>query len=92
VYVGVDGDFTLYEDDGLTNGYEKGEYSEIPIYWDDAGKRLVLGERRGEFKGMLKKRKFEVVIVGPKNKVGYSFDQKPARTALYEGQSVTVGF
>jgi alpha-D-xyloside xylohydrolase len=92
VYEGADGDFTLYEDDGLTNGYEKGAYSEIPIHWDDAGKRLVLGERRGEFVGMLKKRKFEVVIVGPKKKVGYSFDAKAQRSVVYEGRSVTLGF
>jgi len=47
---------------------------------------------RGEFVGMLKKRKFEVVIVGPKKKVGYSFDAKAQRSVVYEGRSVTLGF
>jgi alpha-D-xyloside xylohydrolase len=36
VYPGPDADFTLYEDDGLTYDYEKGDYSTIPMHWDDA--------------------------------------------------------
>jgi len=36
VYTGADGAFTLYEDDGLTYGYEKGASARIPIRWNDA--------------------------------------------------------
>ena len=36
IYRGADGQFTLYEDDGESYGYEKGEYAVIPITWNDA--------------------------------------------------------
>ncbi len=48
VYAGADGAFTLYEDDGLTYGYEKGAFARIPIGWDDAAKTLTLGKREGQ--------------------------------------------
>ena len=32
IYRGADGDFTLYEDDGVTYDYEKGAYATIPIH------------------------------------------------------------
>ncbi len=56
VYAGKDGSFTLYEDDGLTYGYEKGEYSNIPMKWDDDSRTLTIGARQGSFKGMKEKR------------------------------------
>ena len=35
----------LYEDDGLTYGYEKGSFATIPFHWDDASRNLTIGER-----------------------------------------------
>jgi alpha-D-xyloside xylohydrolase len=92
VYAGADGDFTLYEDEGTTNEYEKGAFAEIPIHWDDTGKKLTIRQRKGAFKGMLEKRTFEVVLVNPKTPVGFSFDPKAPRPVAYEGLSVTLGF
>ncbi|MBY8854593.1 DUF5110 domain-containing protein, partial [Saccharothrix sp. MB29] len=34
VYTGANGQFSLYEDDGKGYGYEKGEFSRIPLSWD----------------------------------------------------------
>ena len=42
VYPGADGAFLLYDDDGLTAGYRKGDWMGIAIAWDDARRRLVL--------------------------------------------------
>ena len=53
VYAGADGAFTLYEDDGLTYGYEKGAFARIPLRWNDATKTLTIGKREGSFPGML---------------------------------------
>jgi alpha-D-xyloside xylohydrolase len=41
VYPGADGDFTLYNDDGKTYAYEKGESSITHLHWNDAEGRLT---------------------------------------------------
>jgi alpha-D-xyloside xylohydrolase len=40
VYPGADGSFTLFQDDGKTYAYEKGEGSITKLTWDDAAQRL----------------------------------------------------
>jgi len=40
VYPGADGTFTLYQDDGKTYGYEKGDSSLTRLTWDDTAHRL----------------------------------------------------
>ena len=64
VNAGADADFTLYEDDGTSYGYEKGEYSRIPIHWDDATGTLTIAERTGEFPGMSPQKNFLVLVNG----------------------------
>ena len=90
VYAGTDGAFTLYEDDGLTYGYEKGAFARIPIRWDDATATLAIGKREGSFPGMLASRTFDVVLVTKGKPVGFSFEAKPDRTVRYEGAAVSV--
>lgn len=63
VYAGKDGQFTLYEDEGVNYDYEKGVYATIPFTYNNAMKTLTIGDRRGEFPGMLKERTFNVVMV-----------------------------
>lgn len=64
VYPGADGAFTLYEDEGDNYNYEKGVYSTITFSWDDTSKVLTIGNVKGAFPGMLKDRKFHIVVVG----------------------------
>lgn len=40
VYPGADGDFTLYNDDGTTYGYESGKSEITHLHWSDASGRL----------------------------------------------------
>jgi alpha-D-xyloside xylohydrolase len=40
VYAGADGDFTLYDDDGRTYAYEKGDFKTTHLHWDDTGRTL----------------------------------------------------
>ena len=47
VYPGADGSFTLYDDDGISFGYEHGDFQEIALRWDDAGKTLTLRHTQG---------------------------------------------
>ncbi|MGA2052484.1 MAG: TIM-barrel domain-containing protein, partial [Opitutales bacterium] len=49
IYAGADGQFNLYEDDGLTFDYEKGAFTCILIHWNDASQTLTIGRREGSF-------------------------------------------
>lgn len=85
IYSGADGNFTLYEDDGLDNGYEKGAFTRIPIHWDDHARALTIGERTGSFKGMLKTRTFKIVLISPSTSV-------PEKTIRYVGRAIKLPF
>ncbi|MBR3989331.1 MAG: glycoside hydrolase family 31 protein [Bacteroidales bacterium] len=91
VYAGADARFTLYEDDGLTYGYEKGEYSTIDFFWDDTARRLFIGARKGVFPNMLGSRTFRVCVVDPEHPHGYDPDGESALSILYDGQEDSVG-
>jgi alpha-D-xyloside xylohydrolase len=90
VYAGADGAFTLYEDDGLTYGYEKGAAARIPLRWNDATKTLTIGKREGSFPGMKKERTFDVVVVSKGKPVGFTFTPKADKTVRYAGAAVEV--
>jgi alpha-glucosidase (family GH31 glycosyl hydrolase) len=42
IYPGADGQFTLYEDDGTTFRYSKGEFTKTVCEWNDAARGLTL--------------------------------------------------
>ena len=90
VYAGRDGAFALYDDDGLSYGYETGARARIPLRWDEARRTLTIGTREGMFPGMLAERTFEVVFVGPARPVGFSFVPRSDRTVHYTGAAVQV--
>jgi alpha-D-xyloside xylohydrolase len=41
IYVGADADFTLYNDDGKTYAYEKGDSQITHLHWDNAAHKLT---------------------------------------------------
>jgi len=94
VYTGANGDFSLYEDDGATYGYERGAFSRIPIRWDDASKTLTIGARAGTFTGMLATRTFRVVLVSPAKPRGLigPADGDVDATLAYDGRAVVKRF
>ncbi len=47
VYPGADGHFLLYEDDGASFDYRKGDWMGIDLTWHDGDRRLVLKLREG---------------------------------------------
>ena len=89
VCAGRDGSFTLYDDEGVNYNYEKGMKASIPLAWNNAASTLTIGDRQGEYPGMLKNRKFNVVLVDPSRQVAFD---KPAKgvTVDYSGNSVEV--
>jgi alpha-glucosidase/alpha-D-xyloside xylohydrolase len=42
VYRGADGEYTLYEDDGISQAYLQGRGTWTRMVWDDAARRLTL--------------------------------------------------
>jgi alpha-D-xyloside xylohydrolase len=89
VYTGDDAEFVLYEDENDTYNYEKGQYATITMKWNEAEKALTIGNREGDFPGMLKDRTFRVVWVNTKNGTGV----EPAAQAIvvpYSGKEVRV--
>ena len=92
IYPGADGSFTLYDDDGKTYGYQRHEYSEVPIQWNDNTRTLSFGKRVGRFPGMLEKIEFRVVLVRPGTGVGGAECQQPDKILAYRGQPQVVEF
>ena len=81
VYAGADGSFTLYEDNGVTYDYEKGNYATIPFVYDDARRTLTIGAREGDYPGMIRERQITVRLITPENPAGkdvtISYQGKP---------------
>ena len=72
IYPGTDADFVLYEDEFDNYNYEKGDYTEIPFHWNEKSKTLTIDPRKGNFKGMIDKRNFTVILPdGQKQSVNY---------------------
>jgi alpha-D-xyloside xylohydrolase len=90
VYRGADGQFTLYEDENDNYNYEKGVYATIPFRWDDAHQVLTIGDRRGEFPGMLAQRTFQIVFVKEDHGTGIEPVTSPDKVVQYSGKQITV--
>jgi alpha-D-xyloside xylohydrolase len=90
IYGGADASFTLYEDDGLSYGYEKGAFARIPLHWDDANRTLTLGKREGSFNGMLKDRTFNIVLITKTKPVAYAFEPVVEQVVRYRGAAFVM--
>ncbi len=95
IYPGADGRFTLYEDDGQTYAYERGERATVDLHWDDAGRRLRIGPRQGTFAGMLATRTLNVRLMSARaagrveeHTVGYTGAPVDLRFARQPGDPI----
>ena len=79
IFPGEDGRFTLYDDAGDGYGYEQGEYTEVPLHWEDKTSQLHIGQRVGSYPGIPHKRLLRV------HRVGGAVEE-----IEYTGQGVTV--
>jgi alpha-D-xyloside xylohydrolase len=90
VYSGANAAFSLYEDQNDTYNYEKGAYAIIPIQWDDASQTLSIGDRKGDFPGMLASREFRVVFVREGHGIGIGASPQADRIVRYSGKAVRI--
>jgi len=90
IYPGADGDFTLYEDENDNYDYEKGVHAIIPMHWDSEKSTLTIGDRKGDFPGMLKQRTFRVIFVHQDHGVGVGASDEPDKIVQYSGTKLEV--
>jgi alpha-glucosidase/alpha-D-xyloside xylohydrolase len=83
VYRGADGDYTLYEDDGISQAYLKGRGSWTRMRWEDATKQLTLepAPPRGAT-NQASERTFRVLVL----------PEGATREVTYSGRRVSVKF
>ena len=80
VYPGRDGVFSLYEDDGRTFEYRRGQYMRIDMQWKDRARVLSLRLAQGSRMLPPERRALEVRLAG----------QQSTRTAVFEGRPLEV--
>jgi alpha-D-xyloside xylohydrolase len=90
VYTGANGSFEIYEDDGRSTNYEKGEWSRIRVSYDDATGTVTIGDRVGSFTGMANERNISVRFISGANKNAANFDAGIQETITYAGKAVAV--
>jgi alpha-glucosidase (family GH31 glycosyl hydrolase) len=82
VYPGANGDVSLYEDDGISFNYQKGDYARLEAAWDDSGRRLSLRCAKGPKWSGPAKRHLEIRLAGGKNPQNLFFDGSPRSLQL----------
>ncbi len=82
IYPGADAAFTLYEDDGATFDYRRGEWMKLQMAWSDSRRTLTLRLARGSRMLPPSRREIEVRIV----------PEKTTRKIAFEGRTVEFKF
>jgi len=90
VYAGADGKFQLYEDEGTNYNYEKGKYATIDITYNDKQHSVTIGDRKGQFSGMLQDRRFNVVLITPSQSRTLDLNQPQGKMVKYSGKKIIV--
>jgi hypothetical protein len=80
VHPGADGAFSLYEDDGKSFDFRKGEFMRVNIAWNDRQRRLSMRLAPGSKMRPPAKRNLVVHVAG----------EKTEREAVFEGRAVEV--
>jgi hypothetical protein len=83
IYQGADGDFTLYEDDGISLDYLSGEYALTHFTWEDQEKLLIIEPGpSGTSSAGTEKRDFHIEIL----------PESTVRDVTYQGHTLKVEF
>lgn len=81
IYPGADAQFTLYEDDGVSQSYRHGECSRIAFSWDDDRRTLTIARREGSYSGMQKHITLNVTL-----------PDGTSKSVVYKGKKITCKF
>ncbi len=89
VYTGADGEFSLYHDDGKSYDYESGGFSYTSITYDDSEGKVTIGNREGEFEGMVASRTYHIRFIKEGDSLT-DFNVEPDVTLTYTGNAITI--
>ena len=84
IYSGKDGEFTIYEDEGVNYNYEKGQFAKIKINYDEKTKTVTIADIQGSYAEMPATRTFEIELITKDNK-----NQTP-KIVEYSGKKLSV--
>ncbi len=90
VYTGQDADFNLYEDEGINYNYEKGDFTKIPLSYNETDQSLTIGNRVGSFTGMANERVLQIYFVDKINVVPFDLKRNPDKVITYDGSEIKV--
>ena len=82
VYPGADGVSSLYEDDGRTFAYRKGDWARVMMEWRDAERRLTIRLAPGSRRRPPLERPVEVRVAGERKTRSVVFDGRPLDVRL----------
>jgi alpha-glucosidase (family GH31 glycosyl hydrolase) len=80
IYRGADGAFRLYEDDGKSLDYQRGQFTWTNFQWNDENRRLTVQPGGGELQPQPRSFVVEVIPGGEK------------KTIAYDGKQIEVPF
>ena len=91
IYTGTSGRFSIYEDDGVSRQYLHGQFSRIPLTWNERTKTLTIGARKGNgYAGMAGNRVINIRWIRPGRPRALDFDGTPDATINYDGRSHAI--
>ena len=90
IYTGADACFNLYEDEGTNYNYEKGDFTIIPLKYNEATKTITIGGRRGSFNGMIHQRIFRINIITHGQAKNPDPDAAADKQLLYKGEKIEI--
>lgn len=88
IYPGADGQFLVYEDEGETYNYQKGQSSSFRLSWNEKKQQLTISDRKGSFDGMSIKRTLNLVVVKPGSGTGVA--ETEGKKVEYTGHRMVI--
>lgn len=82
IYPGADGEFVLYEDDGKTFDFRRGEWMGLRLRWNDKSRRLTVQLEKGSRMLETSKKELSVRLM----------PSKETRTVIFAGKPITAQF
>jgi alpha-D-xyloside xylohydrolase len=90
VFTGADGQFSLYEDDGVSRQYLRGAFARIPLRWDERARTLTIGARTGSYPGMAERRTIRIVWHNADRPRPVELDGAADESVTYAGAELRV--
>lgn len=90
LYCGADAALDLYEDEGDNYNFKKGLFSINQFEWNDRNQLLTIGNCQGEFPGILKERRLDIVRVEDNRSAGIDAAAFPDATVLYSDEKMVI--